>query len=55
MADPMYYRAKIAFEFGGVKVRVGQPVPVHRAPWSTLLSFGGMYVEPVYHPADTTA
>ena len=40
-----FYRAKIDFEFGGVKVRAGDVVPCHRAPWSSLLAFGGMYVE----------
>lgn len=43
----LYYRATKDFTFGGVAVRRGQPVPCHRKPWSTLLDFGHMYVEPV--------
>ena len=31
------YRAKIDFEFGGVKVKAGDIVPCHRDPWSILL------------------
>lgn len=44
---PYDYVASIDFEFGGVKVRRGEPVPVHRKPWSALLAYGGMYVAPV--------
>lgn len=40
-----FYRAKIDFEFGGVKVKAGDVVPCHRDPWSILLGYGGMYVE----------
>lgn len=42
-----FYRAKIDFEFGGVKVKAGDIVPCHRDPWSILLGYGGMYVEVV--------
>lgn len=42
-----YYVATKAFEFGGVSVREGQPVPCHRAPWSTLLQYGNAFVREV--------
>jgi hypothetical protein len=48
--SPLYYRATKDFTFGGVSVRKGEPVPCHRKPWSTLLNFGHMYVEPVADP-----
>lgn len=40
MTELLYYRARIDFEFGGIKVRAGQPVPCHRAPWDVLLNYG---------------
>ena len=46
--QPMYYVASINFEFSGIKVRRGEPVPVHRRPWSDLLAYGAMFVLPVY-------
>lgn len=50
--QPSYYRARIDFTFGGVKVRAGQPVPCHRAPWSVLLNAGARFVEAVYDEAE---
>ena len=52
MSATLYYRATKDFTFGGVSVRKGEPVPCHRKPWSTLLDFGRMYVEPVAAPED---
>jgi hypothetical protein len=45
---PSYYRARIDFDFGGVKVRTGEIVPCHRPPWSCLLSQGQRFVEAIY-------
>ena len=46
--EPLYWRATKDFTFGGFAVRKGEPVPCHRRPWSLLLDYGRMYVEPVY-------
>lgn len=50
---PDYYRATKDFEFGGVRVRMGEPVPCHRYPWTTLLQYGAMYVEAVAEGTET--
>ena len=45
-ATPLY-RARIDFEFGGVKVKAGDEVPCHLPPWSVLLNYGNRYLEAV--------
>ena len=43
-APSSYWQASCDFEFGGVKVKAGDVVPVHRSPWNRLLDYGQMYV-----------
>jgi hypothetical protein len=49
---PSFYRARIDFDFGGVKVLAGAVVPCHRPPWSALLNYGARFVEAVYDEAE---